>query len=65
MDANDKSKDRDRNSGDDNDFLKGEKITWEKFTSIFHYKIHFLQKYSLRVETKFYVLHFTFNVKNK
>lgn len=47
LDANDKSKDRDRNCGDDNDFLKGEKTTWEKSTSIFHYKIHFCRNTAL------------------
>lgn len=42
--ANDKSEDIDRNPVDDNDFLKGKKVTWENSTSIFHYKIHFHRK---------------------
>lgn len=51
LDANDKSKDRDKNSDDNNDFLKGKKTTWEKSTSIFHYKNHFLRNITcLRVK---------------
>lgn len=65
LDANDKSKDKDRNCEDDNDFLKDEKATWEKSTSIFHYKIHLCGKTATSSKIGLYVLHFTSGVKNQ